>query len=303
MNKYLTAALAALFLATPIAALAQDVPTYAGAPVDPQVAQDVPSYSQAPAPVPQDEQIRGRIVNFDGAYSLQVRDERGFLDNIQLHQGTIINPTGLTLAPGMVVSILGYNAGDYFAANEVDTPYTYDQGVPYYEGHPWDYYVGPAFGIGFFFGNLGWWHGDYFHGGFDYHGGARYYHDVHIENIYRGNGGEYHGGSDNHGYRGSAPVNTNPGETIRREPRAVDPNGPGYTHAAPVTREPRAVNPNPPAYAHTGTYTPVTRAPRTAPAYRPHDVVAPASRGGYYHGGSAAHSAPSRPSGGEHRSH
>ena len=65
---------------------------------------------------------------------MYVRDVRGYVDNVTLHQGTIINPTGLTLAPGMVVSILGYNAGPFFAANEVDTPYTYTYGVPYYAG-------------------------------------------------------------------------------------------------------------------------------------------------------------------------
>jgi hypothetical protein len=67
----------------------------------------------------------------------------------------VINPTGLTLAPGMVVSIDGYNAGGYFAANEVDTPYTYYEGVPYYYGHPWFYY-GPSVSLGFFFGGGGW---------------------------------------------------------------------------------------------------------------------------------------------------
>ena len=61
--------------------------------------------------VADDQQIRGRISSFDGGYNLTVADERGFTDNVQLHDGTIINPTGLTLAPGMVVSILGYNAG------------------------------------------------------------------------------------------------------------------------------------------------------------------------------------------------
>jgi len=58
----------------------------------------------------------------------------------------------------MVVSIMGYNAGDYFAANEVDTPYQFYSGIPYYSGHPWNYY-GPSISLGFFFGNPGWWHG------------------------------------------------------------------------------------------------------------------------------------------------
>jgi hypothetical protein len=42
-----------------------------------------------------------------------------------------------------VVSILGYNAGSYFAANEIDTPYTLVTGVPYWRGYPWTHY-GPT---------------------------------------------------------------------------------------------------------------------------------------------------------------
>jgi len=154
-NRFLAAALAAslTILAAPLAALAQDDPGYAGQP----------SYAT------QDEAIHGRIVSFDGAYALQVRDDRGFIDNVQLHQGTIINPTGLTLAPGMVVAIHGYNAGGYFAANEVDTPYTLYGAVPYYSGHPW-YYWGPSVSLGFFFGTGGWWRGGYGHGYYYPHG-------------------------------------------------------------------------------------------------------------------------------------
>jgi hypothetical protein len=160
----------------------------------PALAQDAPSYAvQAPAPVQDDAQIRGRISAFDGAYALQVTDDNGYVDNIQLHEGTIINPTGLTLAPGMVVSILGYNAGSFFAANEIDTPYTFYAGVPYYAGHPWNYY-GPSISIGFFFGNTGWWHGAAFAGpgrpigpGF----GARVYANTRVTNIY--NGGRFQG--------------------------------------------------------------------------------------------------------------
>ena len=46
-----------------------------------------------------EETIHGRVVSFDGGYSLQVHDDRGFIDNVRLHQGTIINPTGITLSP------------------------------------------------------------------------------------------------------------------------------------------------------------------------------------------------------------
>jgi len=175
MYKFLAALGAALVLAGPLAASAQDAP---------------PSYARpAPAPAPQDAQVRGRITNFDGQFALQVKDEKGYLDSVRLHPGTIINPTGLTLEPGMIVSILGYNAGSFFAANEVDTPYTYYGGVPYYYGHPWNYY-GPTIGLGFYFGNVGWWHGGYFGGGYHYYGGARVYGGA-VRGIY--NGGRFNG--------------------------------------------------------------------------------------------------------------
>lgn len=138
MLKQLLAAVAALTLAAPLAAQAQEVPSYAAAPQD-------------------DQQIQGRIAAFDGGYNLSVTDINGYSDNVQLHDGTIINPTGLELAPGMVVNILGYNDGSVFEANEIDTPYTIDDAVPYYAGHPWDFY-GPSIGLTFFFGNTGWWH-------------------------------------------------------------------------------------------------------------------------------------------------
>jgi hypothetical protein len=194
MNKKLAALIAAIALAAPLAANAQDVPSYAD-----QGSQDL--------------QIRGRVINFDGGYNLQVRDDNGYVDNVQLHDGTIINPTGLSLAPNMVVSILGTNAGNVFEANEIDTPYTYDAGVPYYEGHPWDYY-GPSFGLSFFFGSGGWWHGPGwggvgfrgyapFHGGGYrtgyYNGGNRSFNNVHVNNTvnnYHGNGYARPGNTD-----------------------------------------------------------------------------------------------------------
>jgi hypothetical protein len=170
MNRIIAALIAALFLAAPLAASAQNAPSY-GAPVDDGNG---------------DAQIHGRVLAFDGGYNVQVRDEQGYVDNVQLHQGTIINPTGLTLAPGMVVSILGYNAGAFFAANEIDTPYQFSAGLPYYGGHPWNYY-GPSVSLGFFFGNTGWWHGEVFGGPHRFVGGARVFNNnVHVNTFYRG---------------------------------------------------------------------------------------------------------------------
>jgi len=173
--KFLTVCLWAFCcLALPVGALAQDIPSYATQPIQ------------------GDQNIHGRIASFDGGYDLRVRDERGYLDNVRLHPGTIINPTGLTLAAGMVVSVLGYNAGSYFSANQIDTPYALYGAVPYYSGHPW-YYYGPSIRLGFFFGNPGWWHGGYFHGAYHYVGGARVYANVHVNDVYRAHGGVYHG--------------------------------------------------------------------------------------------------------------
>jgi hypothetical protein len=207
MVKYLLAAVAALSLAAPIAAQAQDAPSYAQ--------QVDPSYTNGG-----DENIHGRIVDFDGGYNLEVRDDRGFIDNVQLHDGTIINPTGLDLAPGMVVSILGYNAGGFFAANEIDTPYTFEGDVPYYAGHPWDFY-GPSISLGFFFGSGGWWHSHFYGNGYsgfrDYHPivreyqapVAREYHpavpyrDGFNAGTYRGSGHTYGAPAQPHGYAGN----------------------------------------------------------------------------------------------------
>jgi hypothetical protein len=161
MIRHATVALPALIfsaltLSAPLCVQAQPVPSYAQ-PYEPP-----PSYART------ELQIHGRIATYDGRFDLTVRDERGFIDNVRLRQGTVINPIGITLAPGMVVSILGSNAGAFFAATEVDTPYTFYGGVPYYYGYPW-YAYGPPVSLGFYFGDPGWWHRGY------YHGGARIY--------------------------------------------------------------------------------------------------------------------------------
>jgi hypothetical protein len=105
------------------------------------------------------ESISGHIAAITGKYTLQVRDSRGFIDNVTLHPGTIINPRGLTLAPGMQVTINGSNAGASFTANQIDAPYT----VALVPGYGYGY--GPGYGsIGLGFGGWGW--GSRFRGGF-----------------------------------------------------------------------------------------------------------------------------------------
>lgn len=71
--------------------------------------------------------IRGTIAGIPGKYEILVRDRSGRLDDVSLHQGSIINPTGITLQPGFRVAIYGNPEGNTFAADEIDTPYRYRQ--------------------------------------------------------------------------------------------------------------------------------------------------------------------------------
>lgn len=134
-----------------IAALAIGSIALAAVPPAAMAQSPLPSYAQPePAPPNHEDEIQGSVTSFDGRYALQIRDNRGFIDNVRLHQGTIINPTGLTLASGMRVSIYGHSEGHFFAANEIDTPYHY---VPAYVWGP-----GPYWGVGFGYRHAwGWW--------------------------------------------------------------------------------------------------------------------------------------------------
>jgi hypothetical protein len=117
---------------------------------------ETPSYANPT--VAGTDTIHGTIASVNSKYNISVRDERGFIDNVTLHDGTIINPRGLTLAPGQAVTIDGIANGPTLIANEIDTPYVYYA----YAGYPY-WYPGPVFGVGFGFrgrGNFG------FHGGF-----------------------------------------------------------------------------------------------------------------------------------------
>jgi hypothetical protein len=104
-----------------------------------------------------DETIHGTIAAVNGARDISVRDDRGFVDHVTLHQGTIINPTGLTLAPGQKVTILGQANGQAFSANQIDTPYHsygvgFDYGYPYYGGYAYGFRPYPVYGFGFGYG-------------------------------------------------------------------------------------------------------------------------------------------------------
>jgi hypothetical protein len=113
-------------------------------------AQGAPSYGRPAAPSG-DETIHGRIESIEGSFAIVVRDDRGFLDAVALHQGTIINPRGLRLAPGMSVTIIGFNAGASFSAVEIDAPYASDEyGATNYDayGYGYDYGLASAIDLG-----------------------------------------------------------------------------------------------------------------------------------------------------------
>ena len=85
--------------------------------IGPVAAQDVPSFAQPLG----DASLSGTVVRFaPGNYDLGLLDDRGFIDRIVLHPGTIIMPVGIDLATGMRVSVIGRSGGAVFFANQID---------------------------------------------------------------------------------------------------------------------------------------------------------------------------------------
>jgi hypothetical protein len=124
------------------------------------------------APAGQDQQIQGTVAGINGTWNITVADANGYADSVALHQGTIINPTGLTLEPGMSVTIDGYADGPNFDAMEIDTPYQYSGPAPvavYYGPGSWypGYAAGwgPSFSLAFNFGTRSWQQRPFAYGG------------------------------------------------------------------------------------------------------------------------------------------
>ncbi len=68
------------------------------------------------------QMVSGVIRSIDGKYGLTVRDNRGSLDSVTLHKGTIINPTGAELRQGLPVTIIGRAGGSSFDADTINAP-------------------------------------------------------------------------------------------------------------------------------------------------------------------------------------
>lgn len=191
---------------------------FAGAAVVPASAQtsDRPSYATS------EETVHGRIETIVDKYHLTLNDDRGFVDDITLRDGTVINPTGLSLAPGEPVTIYGHAEGHTFAASQIDTPeqqpdagpYQGDDGdayapAPYVAADPYGYgaygpygYGYPSIGIGFY-GGYGYGYGGYGYGGHGY--GGHGYGGHGYRQGYGGSGYGHGGGySARGGYSGSS---------------------------------------------------------------------------------------------------
>lgn len=68
------------------------------------------------------DKLFGVVSAVNGKYSLTVRNDRGGFQSVTLHQGTVINPTGLRLEPQTIVVIRGHENGGSFDADEIDAP-------------------------------------------------------------------------------------------------------------------------------------------------------------------------------------
>jgi hypothetical protein len=111
--KFVAALGAVAALSLPAAALAQ-----------PSYGTGGQQYSQPTPPYGNQETIKGTLSGFDGQWIVYMRDDRGYTDHVTLHQGTIINPTGIKLLEGMKVTMYGYANGSTFEANRVDVAYS-----------------------------------------------------------------------------------------------------------------------------------------------------------------------------------
>jgi hypothetical protein len=122
--------------------------------------QQGPSYSLPPPTYANRPSIKGTITSFDGQWVVYMHDEKGYTDHITLHQGTVINPTGIKLLEGMKITVYGYADGPTFRADVINVAYS--PYSPYYgaDGNP-----APAYGYGYGYGGYPYGYG---YGGYGY---------------------------------------------------------------------------------------------------------------------------------------
>jgi hypothetical protein len=59
------------------------------------------------------------VVTYFYRFDMTIQAPNGAVIPVQLHQGTIINPLGVSLQPGMPVTVRGYWANGQFFANRI----------------------------------------------------------------------------------------------------------------------------------------------------------------------------------------
>jgi hypothetical protein len=79
-----------------------------------QAGETVPAYAIREA------HVSGVVDAVPSLFMVLVRDDRGFLAAVELRNGTIITPVGLSLDRGQAVSIRGFERGEVFVANEIN---------------------------------------------------------------------------------------------------------------------------------------------------------------------------------------
>jgi hypothetical protein len=104
-------ALGVLAFAAPLVAQAQPI----------VVEQPVVVAPQPGAPFVGTHELRGTVTYFN-AFTMDVR-AAGEVIPVHLHQGTIINPTGLTLHEGMYIRVFGFWANGNFQADRIGLIY------------------------------------------------------------------------------------------------------------------------------------------------------------------------------------
>jgi hypothetical protein len=88
----------------------------------------VPSTPVTAAPqyaLSREQTVHGVITSINGKYGLTVKVGQADMDSVTMHRGTIINPTGLQLRPGMQVTITGYPDSGSFDVDKIDAPARY----------------------------------------------------------------------------------------------------------------------------------------------------------------------------------
>jgi len=94
-----------------------------GSLASPALAQPAPPPAPPPPPPPR-EAVQPALVGvivFARPTTIQIRTPEGRFVTLHLRQGTVINPTGIQLAPGMRIAVAGDPTASVLDARNIDT--------------------------------------------------------------------------------------------------------------------------------------------------------------------------------------